>query len=136
MAPVDRRAPALVALLLFAVGTVLATVLDGRLPASEESVAGWILQVLGYLAAITGGVLLLGVAAGSPGRRSGAVVLGAVVLLVAVDAVALGVDDGGGADIGLGGVRLLGLLAIGVIALRLAPAVARERRSAAPPAGS
>ena len=136
MAPVDRRAPALVALLLFAVGTVSATVLDGRLPASEESVAGWILQVLGYLAAIAGGVLLLGVTAGSPGRRSGAVVLGAVVLLVVVDAVALGADDGGGADIGLGGVRLLGLLAIGVIALRLAPAVARERRSAAPPAGS
>ena len=84
----DRRAPALVALLSFAVATVLATVLDGRLPAGEESVAGWVLQVLGYLAAA----------------------------------------DSGGADIGLGGVRLIGLLAVGAVALRLAPVVARERR--------
>ena len=135
MTATDRRALALAALLLFAVGTVLATVLDGRLPASEESVAGWIFEGLGYLAAIAGGVLLLGVSAGHPGRRSGAVVLGAVVLLLVVDAVAFGADDGGGADIGLGGVRLIGLLAIGVVALRLAPVVARERRSTAPPAG-
>jgi hypothetical protein len=34
------------------------------------------------------------------------VVLGAVAILLAVDAVTLGSDDGGGADIGLGGVRL------------------------------
>lgn len=126
MAPVDRRAPALVALLLFAVATVLATVLDGRLPAGEESVTGWILQVLGYLVAIAGGVLLL-TTDGHPGRRSGAVVLGAVVLLVLIDGLALA-RDGGGADIGMGGVRLLGLLAVAVVALRLAPVVARERR--------
>lgn len=130
MAPVDRRAPALAALLLFAVATVLATVLDGRLPASEESVAGWVLQVLGHLAAVVGGVLLL-TSDGHPGRRSGAVVLGAVVLLVLVDAVALA-GDGGGANIGLGGVRLLGLLAVAVVALRLAPAVARARRPGPP----
>ena len=54
----DRRAPALVALLLFALATVAATALDGRLPAGEDSVSGWVLQVLGHLAAIAGGVLL------------------------------------------------------------------------------
>lgn len=132
MAPVDRRSPALVALLLFAVATVLATVLDGRLPASEESIAGWILQVLGYLAAITGGVLLL-TTDGHPGRRSGAVVVGAVVLLSLVDAVALA-DDGGGANIGLGGVRLIGLVAVVWVAVRLMGAVAGGRRSVPPTA--
>ncbi|MGY1752800.1 hypothetical protein [Blastococcus sp. SYSU D01042] len=128
----DRRAPALAALLLFAVATVAATALDGRLPASEDSVAGWVLQVLGHLAAIAGGVLLL-TTDGHPGRRSGAVVLGAVLVLVLADALALALaDDAGGANIGLGGVRLLGLVAVGAVALRLAPAVARDRRS--PPA--
>lgn len=128
----DRRAPALAALMFFAVATVLATALDGRLPASEESVAGWVLQVLGYLAAVAGGVLLL-TTAGHPGRRSGAVVLGAVALLLVVDAVALAADDGG-ANIGLGGVRLIGLVAIGVVAVRLAPVVARDRRERPPAA--
>ena len=50
--------------------------------------------VLGLLAALTGGVLLL-TSEGHPGRRSGAVVVGAVVLLSLVDAVALADDDGG-----------------------------------------
>jgi hypothetical protein len=131
MTAVDRRALALAALLVFAVATVLATVLDGRLPATEESIAGWIFQGLGYLAAIAAGILL-GTTAGHPGRRSGALVFGAVVLLLVVDAVAITADDGGGADVGLGGVRLLGLLIIGVVALRLAPVVARERRPGPP----
>ena len=79
------------------------------------------------------GVLLLAFAVllttdGHPGRRSGAVVLGAVLVLVLTDAVALAEDDGG-ANIGLGGVRLLALLAVAAVALRLAPAVARDRRS-------
>lgn len=115
MGAVDRRAPALAALL------------EGRLPASEDSVAGWVLQVLGHVAAVAGGVLLL-TTDGHPGRRSGAVVLGAVLVLVLTDAVALAEDDGG-ANIGLGGVRLLALLAVAAVALRLAPAVARDRRS-------
>lgn len=127
MGAVDRRAPALAALLFSAVATVGATALEGRLPASEDSVAGWALQVLGHVAAVAGGVLLL-TTDGHPGRRSGAVVLGAVLVLVLTDAVALAEDDGG-ANIGLGGVRLLALLAVAAVALRLAPAVARDRRS-------
>jgi hypothetical protein len=133
MTGVDRRPAALAALLAFAVATVLATVFDGRLPASEESVAGWILQVLGYVAGIAGGVLLL-TTRGLPGRGAGFVVVGAMLVLVLTDGVALA-DDGGGADVALGGVRLLALLAVGVVALRLAPVVARDRRSA-PPTGA
>lgn len=128
----DRRAPALAALLAFAVASVLATVLDGRLPASEESVAGWILQVLGYLAAIAGGVLLGTSTQPRSWRVAGFVVIGAVVVMVLVDAVAVAGDDGG-ADIGLGLVRVLALAAVAVVAVRLAIELTGERR-AGPPA--
>ncbi len=129
MAGVDRRATALLALLLFALATVVALLLDGRLPAGEESVAGWIIQTTGHLSALLGGVLLM-TTDGHPGRRSGVVVVAAVVLLSLVDALALA-DDGGDAAAALGLVRLLGLVVVGGVALRLAPAVARERRDGA-----
>jgi len=130
----DRRAPALAALMLFAVATVLATVLDGRLPASEESVAGWILQVLGYLAALAGGVLLGTSTHPRSWRAAGFVVLGALVVMVLVDAVALS-GDGGGADIGLGLVRVIALAAVSVVAVRLAVALAGERWAGPPATG-
>lgn len=128
MGPVDRRAPALVALLCFALAIVVATILDGRLPAGDESVAGWTVQVLGYLAGLAAGVLLFTSTCVRPegsARRSGVVVLVAVLGILLVDVVGLG-DDG--AAIGLGGVRLLCLLAVAWVALRLAPAVAQQRR--------
>ncbi len=127
----DRRSPALAALLLFAVATVLATVLDGRLPAREESVAAWVLQVLGYLAAIAGSVLLGTSTRPRSWRAAGFVVSAAVVVMVLIDAVAVA-GDGGGANIGLGLVRVIALAAVAVVAVRLAIELSGERRAGPP----
>ncbi|WP_040338735.1 hypothetical protein [Candidatus Blastococcus massiliensis] len=133
----DRRTSALAALTLFAVATVLATVLDGRLPASEESVAGWVVQALGYLAGITGGMLLLAMA-GDPARtkgadrRSGFAVVAAMVVIVLADVVALGGD--GGANIGLGFVRLMALVVVFSVCVLQVRAVALQRRDDRPTA--
>ena len=59
-------------------------------------------------------------------RRLGFVVIGALVVLLLVDALTMG-DDG--ANIGAGGVRLIGLVVIGVATIRLAQGVAAERRT-------
>lgn len=128
MAPVDRRGPALAALMFFVVATVVALVLDGRLPASEDSVAGWVLQVLGYLAALAAGVLLIAAPAEAGTQRTGFVVVGAVLLLVLMDAVGLTSDEGG-ANIGAGFVRLVCLVVLAVVTVRLALSVAAARQS-------
>lgn len=124
--PVDHRRPALAALLLFVVLTIAANVLDGRLPASEESDAGWGAQVLAYLCAVWAGVRLMAPPADEGSRRSGSVVLAVTVVLALVDAVT-SVQDG--ADVGAGFVRLLGLVVLAVVTARLARAVAADRRS-------
>ncbi|TKJ31693.1 hypothetical protein A6V29_18155 [Blastococcus sp. CCUG 61487] len=114
---------------MFAFATVVATMLDGRVPAGDESVAGWIVQVLGHLAGLAAGLLLLasaGVPPESSTRRAGVAVLVALAGIVLADVVGLVVD--GTADAGLGAVRLLCLLAVAWVALRLAPAVAQQRR--------
>jgi hypothetical protein len=122
---VDRRLPALVALLLFVGLTFVAIVLDGRLPASEESVAGWIAQVLGYLCALTAGVLLLAPPAEPTTRAPGFVVIGATLVLLLLDALTAGQDGG---NIGGGLVRVVLLVVLAVVTARLATALAAARR--------
>lgn len=121
----DRRLPALAALMAFVGLTLAAIVLDGRLPASEESLAGWIAQVLAYLCALAAGVLLLAPPADPGTRTPGFVVVGATVALVLLDALLAG-QEGGNIGGGLLRVVLLGVLA--VVAARLATAVGAARR--------
>lgn len=121
----DRRLPALAALMAFVGLTLAAIVLDGRLPASEESLAGWIAQVLAYLCALAAGVLLLAPPADPGTRTPGFVVVGATVALVLLDALTAG-QEGGNIGGGLLRVVLLGVLA--VVAARLATAVGAARR--------
>jgi hypothetical protein len=129
----DRRVPALGALLLFVLLTGVSIAVSGSRPHLEQGTAPWLLQVIADLCGIAGGVLLLAPAQGADGepstRRLGFVVMGATVVLVLVDAMTL-LDDGAGANIGAGLVRLLCLVVIGVATARLAVAVARFRRSA------
>jgi hypothetical protein len=116
--------------MFFVVATVVATVLDGRLPADEESVAGWILLVLGYLAGLFAGVLLLTGEPDPRSRRNGLLVVAAVVLLALTDAgAAMAGSDG--ASIGLGFVRLVGLVVLAVVTIGLARSVAVDRQPGA-----
>ncbi|MGY2003368.1 hypothetical protein [Blastococcus sp. SYSU DS1024] len=121
----DRRAQSLVALLVFVALTGVSIGVSGSRPHLEQGTAPWLLQVLGYVCAITGGVLL---AAGAPvGRRLGFVVLGATVVMVLVDAMTTG---DAGANIGAGFLGVLCLAVLGVATARLAVALAADRRSA------
>ena len=122
----DRRAPALGALLLFVVLTGVSIALSGSRPALDQGTAPWLVQLAAYLAAVTGGGLLL--AGGEGGRRLGGVVVGATIAMLLLDAAALAAD-GGGATIGAGLVRLVCLLVIGMVTARLAVTVAADRRS-------
>jgi hypothetical protein len=112
--------------MLFVGLTLVAIVLDGRLPASEESVTGWIAQVLAYLCALTAGVLLLAPPADPGTRTPGFVVIGATTALVLLDALTAGQD---GANIGGGLLRVVLLGVLAVVTARLATAVAAARRS-------
>ena len=128
----DRRGRALVALLLFIAFTGASILVAGDRPHLDQGNAPWLLQVIGYLCAVAGGVLLLAPADGRDGsgdRRIGAVVLVALVVLVLLDAATLAADSAG-ANIGAGFVRLLCLVTIGVATARLAIAAAAARRSA------
>ncbi|MGY1811495.1 hypothetical protein [Blastococcus sp. SYSU D00820] len=124
----DRRRPALVALLLFVVLTGAAIAVAGSRPATGEGTVPWLLQTIGYLCAVAGGVLLLS-GSGQGSRAVGGVVMAATVVMVLIDGMTL-LADGQGADIGGGFVRLLCLVVIGVVTARLAVAVAADRRSA------
>ena len=124
----DRRAPALGALLLFVVLTGVSIALSGSRPALDQGTAPWLVQLAGYLAAVTGGALLL--AGGDGGRRLGGVVVGATIAMLLLDAATLAAD-GGGATIGASLVRLVCLLVIGMVTARLAVTVAADRRSGA-----
>ena len=125
----DRRAPALGALLLFVVLTGVSIALSGSRPALDQGTVPWLVQLAGYLAAVTGGVLLLA-AGGEGGRRLGGVVVGATIAMLLLDAAALAAD-GSGATIGTGLVRLVCLLVIGMVTARLAVTVAADRRTGA-----
>jgi hypothetical protein len=124
----DRRLTALTALMFFIVATAVAIVLDGRLPASEESVTGWVLQVLGYLAALAGGVLLLTGEPDARTRRYGLLVVAAVVLLAITDAGTAAAESDG-AVVGLGFVRLIGLVVLAVVTIGLARSATVGRQS-------
>jgi peptidoglycan/LPS O-acetylase OafA/YrhL len=127
---VDRRGRALVALMLFVALTGAAIVVSGSRPASDPGAAPWVLQVIGYLCALAGGVLLRAPAAGADpdDRRTGLIVLVALGALVLIDAVTAATDSGG-ANIGAGFLRLICLVALFVATARLAVAVAKTRRA-------
>jgi peptidoglycan/LPS O-acetylase OafA/YrhL len=121
---VDRRAAAVVALLLFVACTGVAIVISGARPANDPGVAPLAVQVVGYAFALVAGLLL--VASRAADRRSGAVVLGALAVLVLLDVFVFS-DPGGGANIGAGGVRLIGLVVIAIQTARLARGGAASR---------
>ncbi|PZA21290.1 hypothetical protein DMO24_11035 [Modestobacter versicolor] len=111
------------ALLAFVLLTAAAIVVSGSRPGLQQGAAPVVLQVAGHLAALVGGVLLLGAA-----RTAGVVVLGAVAVLVTVELVTWATGTGGGANIGAGLVRLVALVAVAVVTVRLAPTVLAPRR--------
>ncbi|MCZ2859063.1 hypothetical protein [Blastococcus sp. VKM Ac-2987] len=120
-----RRTRALAALLLFVVLTGVAIGVSGARPALEQGAAPLLLQGLGYLCAITGGVLLL---LGDVGRdrQLGLVVLAGTAVMAVVDALTAA-DVG--ANIGAGLVRLICLAVVGVVTARLAVALVADRRA-------
>jgi peptidoglycan/LPS O-acetylase OafA/YrhL len=127
---VDRRRTSLVLLLLFVLCTGISIVVSGSRPHLDQGTAPWLFQVIGYLFALAGAVLLIAPADGQDDgatRRLGFVVLGALVVLALLDAVELA--DGDGANIGAGGVRVVGLVVIMVATIRLAQGVAAAGRA-------
>jgi lysylphosphatidylglycerol synthetase-like protein (DUF2156 family) len=112
----DRRRVALVLLLLFVACTGVAIVVSGSRPGLQQGLAPVVVQSVGHLFALAAAVLLLVPgAAGGPQRRTGVAVLAALVVLVVLEVVSRG-----GPDIGLGAVRLICLVVIGVATVRLA----------------
>ena len=121
----DRRAPAVVALLLFVACTGVAIVISGMRPANDPGVLPFAVQVAGYAVAAVAGLLL--VTSRPTDGRPGMVVLGAVALLVLLDVFAFA-GSSGGTNIGAGFVRLIGLLIIAIQTVQLARGVAGSRR--------
>lgn len=121
----DRRAPAVVALLLFVACTGVAIVVSGTRPANDPGVLPMAVQAVGYACALVAGLLLI--ASHTADRRLGAMVVGALAVLVLLDVFAFS-DPAGGANIGAGFVRLLGLVVIAVVTAQTARAVAASRR--------
>jgi peptidoglycan/LPS O-acetylase OafA/YrhL len=112
-----RRRTALSLLLAFAACTTVAIVVSGIRSGTDQGIAPWMFQVIGYLCAIAAGVLLLARSVdGSDGqeRRIGAVVIGAIVTLILVDALA---EEG--PNIGAGFARLVLLVLVTGAAVRL-----------------
>jgi peptidoglycan/LPS O-acetylase OafA/YrhL len=125
----DRRRASLVLLLLFAVCTGVAIVVSGSRPGLQQGIAPTVVQFVGYLFALVAAVLLLASPGGGPGetRKVGAAVLGALLVLVLLDLFVLG--DTGGANIGGGLVRVVGLVVMTVATLRLARGLAPAGRT-------
>jgi hypothetical protein len=129
----DRRGRALVALMSFILLTGASLVVSGSRPHLDQGSAPWVLQVIGYLCALAGGVLLTARAEGGDGggsddRKIGLTVTVAVVALALIDAVTAATDSGG-ANIGAGFVRLICLVVIAVATARLAIANAKASRA-------
>jgi peptidoglycan/LPS O-acetylase OafA/YrhL len=121
---VDRRRTPLLLLLAFLVCTAAAIVVSGSRSGLDQGTAPWLLQTVGYLFALAAGVSLA--AHGDAGRRrTGFVVVAAVVVLALVDAGTWGQP---GANIGAGFVRLVVLLVVCAVTARLARDVAAARR--------
>ncbi|SOC51716.1 hypothetical protein SAMN05660748_3822 [Blastococcus aggregatus] len=121
----DRRLPALVALVAFAVLTWAAgAVVD----ADDEAGAGsLVLAFAGYAAVLLAAGLLLAQSAGARGRRTGVVLL---ITGLGMGGVHLGValSDRPDADIGSGIVLLLLLVVTATAALRLLAGLLLDRR--------
>jgi hypothetical protein len=118
---------------LFILLTGASIAVSGSRPHLDQGDAPWLLQVIGYLCGLAGGVLLMAPPDGTGGesgdRRIGLVVTVALGALALIDAVTL-VTDSGGVDLGAGFLRLICLVAMGVATARLAVATAQARRSA------
>ena len=128
----ERARLALVLLLAFVACTGAAILVGARGPASDPGLLPWVVQGAGYLCAIAGGLLLLAPAGAgrveAEGRRLGVVLLPTVAALVLVDTVTAATDSGG-ANIGAGLVRMVLLVAVGMLTARLAVTLAAERRA-------
>ena len=123
----DRRRTALVLLLGFIVCIAVAVVVSGSRPGLQQGIAPTVAAFVGYLLALAAAVLLLVPGPEGPDRSSrtiGAMVLGAVVVLVLLDLVV-----GHGPDIGAGFVQLIGEVVILVATARLALGVSRANRA-------
>jgi hypothetical protein len=124
----DRREPALAALMLFVVLTGVAIAVSGARPASAQGTAPWLIQMLAYLCAVAGGAVLVS-ASDQRGLRLGGLVLAAAVVMVLVDGLTM-LSEEEGANIGAGLARLVCLLLIGGATVRVALDVAAARRAA------
>jgi len=122
----DRSRTSLVLLLLFVLCTGVSIVVSGSRPHLDQGLAPALVQFLGYAFGLAAGVLLVSSADQGAGRRFGGVVLGSLAVLVLLDLL---VADDGGANIGAGLVRLVGLVVIMVATIRLALGVAAAGRA-------
>ena len=122
----DRRRAALALLVLFIVCVVAAAVVSGSRPGLQQGLAPTVAAFVGYLFALVAAVLLLAPGperADRSSRTIGAMVLGAVVVLVLLDLL---VEHG--PNIGAGFVQLIGEVVILVATVRLARGIARTRQ--------
>jgi hypothetical protein len=129
----DRRGPALAALMLFVVLTGVAVAVSGARPASAQGAAPWLVQMVAYLCAVAGGAVLVS-ASDQRGLRLGGLVLVAAVVMLLVDGLTI-LSEEEGANIGAGLARVVCLLLIGGVTVRVALDAAEARR-AEPSAGS
>jgi peptidoglycan/LPS O-acetylase OafA/YrhL len=123
----DRRRAALVLLLVFVVCIGIEIVVSGSRPGLQQGIAPAVAAFVGYLFALVAAVLLLAPGPERPDRSSrtiGAMVLGAVVVLVLLDLL---VEHG--PNIGAGFVQLIGEVVIVVATVRLARGIARPSRA-------
>jgi hypothetical protein len=123
----DRRAPALAALMLFVVLTGVAIAVSGARPASAQGTAPWLIQMLAYVCAVAGGAVLVS-ATDQRALRIGGLVLAAAVVMLLVDGLTF-LSEEEGANIGAGLARLVCLLLIGGATVRVALDVAPARRA-------
>jgi drug/metabolite transporter (DMT)-like permease len=122
----DRRRTALVLLLAFIACIGVAVVVSGSRPGLQQGIAPTVVAFVGYLLAAVAAVLLLVPSPEGPDRSSrtiGAMVLGAVVVLVLLDLL---VEHG--PNIGAGLVQLIGEVVILVATVRLALTITRAGR--------
>ena len=124
----DRRGPALACLMLFVVLTGVSIAVSGSRPALGQGTAPWLIQMLAYLCAVAGGVVLMS-DSHQRGLRLGGLVLTAAVVMLLVDGLTM-LSEEEGANIGAGLARLVCLLIIGGVTVRLALDVAAARRAA------
>jgi len=123
---VDRRASALVLLLLFIVCIVVAVVVSGSRPGLQQGIAPTVAAFIGYLFAFVAALLLIapGTETSGGARTLGVAVLGALVVLVLLDLLVPH-----GPNFGAGLVQLIGEVVIVVATVRLALGVAATRRA-------